>query len=306
MEAVSIRRITALSLILFMILLASCSAPAEPKASAAVSQKDLALQSVTPIIWKAFASSPNGNLKLGMSCDEVLSILGQPLCIGDSGSWCYNDGTVVSFNDSGVSAIMLSDKSDWVLYNGIAIGSSKQEVASALNIDDYSSIGFMATFYMDADLNKTDFSSDESRASLNIDFLNGKISNIYFSALPSPTLSCASVLDIFDMSTSEPNSAGGVDVSVSFENTSDKIIKYIYFTVVPYNAVDDAVYSEIGGKSASTLKITGPISQDDSEVSYTSENVWYNSTVTRAQIESVNIEYMDGTELYMKVPIETH
>ena len=35
-----------------------------------------------------------------------------------------------------------------------------------------------------------------------------------------------------------PNSAGGVSVQIIFQN--EKTIKYVYFDVVPYNAVKDA------------------------------------------------------------------
>ena len=37
-----------------------------------------------------------------------------------------------------------------------------------------------------------------------------------------------------------PNSAGGVSVQIVFQNDTQKTIKYVYFDVVPYNAVKDA------------------------------------------------------------------
>ena len=37
-----------------------------------------------------------------------------------------------------------------------------------------------------------------------------------------------------------PNSAGGVSVQIIFQNDTQKTIKYVYFDVVPYNAVKDA------------------------------------------------------------------
>lgn len=55
-----------------------------------------------------------------------------------------------------------------------------------------------------------------------------------------------------------PNSAGGVDVKIYWRNDTGKTIKYITFTVTPYNAVGDQVYSEIANKSVEKLRITGP------------------------------------------------
>ena len=37
-----------------------------------------------------------------------------------------------------------------------------------------------------------------------------------------------------------PNRAGGVSVQIIFQNDTQKTIKYVYFDVVPYNAVKDA------------------------------------------------------------------
>ena len=37
-----------------------------------------------------------------------------------------------------------------------------------------------------------------------------------------------------------PNIAGGVSVQIIFQNDTQKTIKYVYFDVVPYNAVKDA------------------------------------------------------------------
>ena len=54
------------------------------------------------------------------------------------------------------------------------------------------------------------------------------------------------------VSTDNPNSAGGVNFRVVWQNTSDKVVKYCYFTVVPYNAVGDAVYCTIRRESEYT------------------------------------------------------
>ena len=45
--------------------------------------------------------------------------------------------------------------------------------------------------------------------------------------------------------TATPNSAGGVDLYINWKNLSDKVIKYAYFTVVPYNSVNDIVTCKV-------------------------------------------------------------
>ena len=57
----------------------------------------------------------------------------------------------------------------------------------------------------------------------------------------------------------EINSVGGAKPRIFWRNDSGKIIKYITFTAVPYNAVGDIVSSSIGNTTYANLKITGPI-----------------------------------------------
>jgi len=94
--------------------------------------------------------------------------------------------------------------------------------------------------------------------------------------------------------TTEPNSAGGVSCDVIWKNISSKTIKYIHFTVTPYNAVDDAVTCSIRGYSTTRIQDTGPF-KPGKTYGYGTEwdNVWYNSTIKRMKIESVEVEYMN-------------
>ena len=52
---------------------------------------------------------------------------------------------------------------------------------------------------------------------------------------------------------------GGIDVRIFWRNQSKKDIKYITFTVQPYNRVGDRVSSSIGDKVTAYLEVTGPI-----------------------------------------------
>ncbi len=92
-----------------------------------------------------------------------------------------------------------------------------------------------------------------------------------------------------------PNSAGGVSVKFSFRNDSGKTIKYITFSLKPYNSVNDFVESDLSSQNG-RLRCTGPIEPDEIEKNCLWENCWYNSTIVGASLLSIYIIYMDGTE----------
>ncbi len=93
---------------------------------------------------------------------------------------------------------------------------------------------------------------------------------------------------------SGPNSAGGVDTHAKFINTSNKSLKYVVFTVVPYNAVGDVAPSEIGRKTSARLKDTGPIGPGSGNGSGYWKNTWYNHSIRCIELVGVEITYMDG------------
>lgn len=94
----------------------------------------------------------------------------------------------------------------------------------------------------------------------------------------------------------EINSAGGINIFIDWGYFNySKDIKYIYFTVVPYNNVNDIQTCSISNKSSVTCQATGPISASDSFSSYKWENVWYNGTITWIKLTKVVIQYMDGS-----------
>ena len=71
-----------------------------------------------------------------------------------------------------------------------------------------------------------------------------------------------SIIRVSRVSTDNPNSAGGVNFRVVWQNTSAKVIKYCDFSVVPYNAVGDSVLCTIRRKSEFTGRVTGPVNPD--------------------------------------------
>lgn len=103
------------------------------------------------------------------------------------------------------------------------------------------------------------------------------------------------ILRITDLHTGKPNSAGGVDLYIDYVNNSDKTIKYITFTVVPYNAVGDRVYCEIRDYSYFNGQSTGPFAPGEVVDDRYWDCAWYNSTIKTAVLTRIEIEYMDGT-----------
>ncbi len=92
------------------------------------------------------------------------------------------------------------------------------------------------------------------------------------------------------------NSVGGVNFVIEWNyfNTS-KVIKYINFTVVPYNQVSDPQTCRISGHSVFTGQLTGPIS-GSKELRYSTwATAWYNNTISCVKLTKVSVEYLDGT-----------
>lgn len=84
----------------------------------------------------------------------------------------------------------------------------------------------------------------------------------------------------------------GTGFSVIISNPTKKTIKYISFTIVGYNSVNDPVLS-LGKNGASiTVRGVGPI-EPDSTASYDWEYLWLTDQVQTHKITSIKIEYMD-------------
>ena len=103
-------------------------------------------------------------------------------------------------------------------------------------------------------------------------------------------------------SVSDINSAGGVSVELDWMYLDEnKKIKYIEFTMLPYNNVGDVQKSEVGGHSLFTGQSTGPIEAVETFRNPQWSNGWYNNTITCIKITKVKVEYMDGTSyVYVK------
>lgn len=103
---------------------------------------------------------------------------------------------------------------------------------------------------------------------------------------------------------SRPNSAGGVDVSARILNTSNRTIKYVALEFIPFNAVGDVVFSEVGNKLTGRLRMTGPLTTFENKTYRLDEtyhknalwsNVWWNHSIRCIRLTSVKVTWMDGS-----------
>lgn len=90
------------------------------------------------------------------------------------------------------------------------------------------------------------------------------------------------------------DSAGNVYAKISFLNTSEKTMKYIYFTLVPYNKVCDELTPKL------IVQFVGPLNPDEKVKEYISNNFLLdnrtNPIIAFIALENVVIEYMDGSK----------
>lgn len=104
------------------------------------------------------------------------------------------------------------------------------------------------------------------------------------------------VIRIKKFYSTKPNSSGGVDFNIIWQNKCNKTIKYASFKVVPYNAVGDIVYCTIRNNSTHNAQVTGPIKENKwSGYGTVWTNAWYNNSIKEIKIAGVKIDYIDGT-----------
>lgn len=84
----------------------------------------------------------------------------------------------------------------------------------------------------------------------------------------------------------------GTSFAIEVLNQADKQIKYVWFTVVGYNAVGDPVRRSSG--TAATVKGIGPIAPGDS-ASYDWDYLWMTDIVESFKIPKIKVQYMDGS-----------
>lgn len=95
---------------------------------------------------------------------------------------------------------------------------------------------------------------------------------------------------IFDVS----EHTEGTSFSIKVGNPTSKPIKYIWFTVVGFNAVNDPVSDPIKGSPSVTVKAIGPIEKNKLGT-YKWEYMWHTDIVEFFKITEIKVQYMDKT-----------
>lgn len=93
---------------------------------------------------------------------------------------------------------------------------------------------------------------------------------------------------------STPNSADGVDFSVTVCNVGDRDLKYLRLWLEAYNRVNDRVRDTVRDEYTARLEITGPIRPNAPKV-YQWDNVFYNPTAVTPKVVKLEIVYMDNS-----------
>jgi hypothetical protein len=111
-------------------------------------------------------------------------------------------------------------------------------------------------------------------------------------AMSIPEDNLPETIKIIKYYTLSPNLVGGVGCNIIWKNLSEKTIKYITFTVAPYNKVNDRVNSE------KNITETGPVkSKQISGTDIYWGCVWYNVTIDYMLITGIKIQYLDGSTI---------
>ena len=104
--------------------------------------------------------------------------------------------------------------------------------------------------------------------------------------------------EVFQEGKTSP-SADSSGAMTAIYNCSGKTIKYLTFGYTPFNSVNDKCDDTKYGQ------LTGPI-EPNSGASVFFEHLWFNPTVSDVKIESIEIEYADGSTENVKGAEITH
>ncbi|WP_347363256.1 hypothetical protein [Vibrio vulnificus] len=104
---------------------------------------------------------------------------------------------------------------------------------------------------------------------------------------------------VTDYYQSFPNSAGGVEVSLTAFNMSDKTIKYLDFYGKHLDRVGEKTSDQITGEELKGYRFTGPY-KPESRINGRFGPNFYNGAAHCLMIDSVKVTYMDSTELELQ------
>ena len=120
--------------------------------------------------------------------------------------------------------------------------------------------------------------------------------NSWLKKQPASTQRAMKAISITEYGLCEPNYVGGCDFYLSYINNSSKTIKYLYWTGIAYNRVNDLAYCEIRRSAVCNGWEQGPIEPQE-EGGGEWSCVIYNNWAETMKLTNIRIEYMDGTSL---------
>ena len=106
------------------------------------------------------------------------------------------------------------------------------------------------------------------------------------------------VFRVTELSVSEPDSTGGVQVYFNFVNHADKVIDFVHFGFTFYNALGEVVTCESKPETVNRCYKAGPYAKGEGLTDRSwSWGKYYNRDIALAELKSLSIEYADGSVL---------
>lgn len=104
------------------------------------------------------------------------------------------------------------------------------------------------------------------------------------------------LIRVTKVAVSAPDSTGGVELYFNYINNSDKVIKYVNFSVTFYNAVGDVVKGKYDQSTVNRCYDTGPFKKGEGRTgTWWHWGDFYNWDITSVRLVDLSIEYTDGT-----------
>ena len=104
------------------------------------------------------------------------------------------------------------------------------------------------------------------------------------------------LIRVTKVAVSAPDSAGGVELYFNYINNSDKVIKYVNFSVTFYNAVGDVVKGKYDQSTVNRCYDTGPFKKGEGRTgTWWHWGDFYNWDIASVKLVDLSIEYTDGT-----------
>ena len=160
-----------------------------------------------------------------------------------------------------------------------------QECRDSLN--HYQALKIQLTYIRDSMVNVVKTRYQQQRDSVFDNWLRGQTTSVK---------RAASILRINDVGLKSPDLYGGCDYIFDYTNVSSKTIKYLHWTGIAYNRVDDPVHCIIRRSSVCSGVDTGPVASGDSSYGGC-KCVIYNYSADTIKLSSVRIDYTDGTSV---------